>query len=41
MRSPPSSEYLLFELHPASTIPYTLIEEIAKTTRMATLTSAT
>ncbi len=32
---------MLFELHPASTIPYTLIDEIANTTRIATLTSAT
>jgi hypothetical protein len=32
---------LLFELHPASTIPYTLIDAMANTTRMATLTSAT
>src|SRR5215470_11909142 len=40
-RSPPSSEYLLFELQPASTMPYTLIDAIAKITSTATLTSAT
>src|SRR5438874_3659365 len=40
-RRPPSSEYLLFELQPASTMPYTLIEAMANTTRTATFTSAT
>src|SRR5690242_13508879 len=40
-RRPPSNEYLLFELQPASTIPYTLIDAMAKMTRTATFTSAT
>src|SRR5688500_1975513 len=39
-RSPPISEYLLFEDQPASTIPYTPIEVMAKTTSTPTLTSA-
>src|SRR5215467_10785489 len=32
-RSPPSSEYLLFDDHPASTMPYTPSDEIARMNR--------
>src|SRR2546423_8877066 len=35
-RSPPSSEYLLFDAHPASTMPYTPSDEIARMKRNPT-----